>query len=79
MGCFVHDTIVSAVKRVDFISDTISYIDLRGHWCNIIVLSAHAPSEERSYDSKYSFYEELERVFDLFPKYHLKILLEDFI
>jgi exonuclease III len=27
---------------------------------------------------KDSFYEELERVFDKFPKYHIKILLGDF-
>jgi hypothetical protein len=27
---------------------------------------------------KNSFYEELERVFDKFPKYHMKILLGDF-
>jgi exonuclease III len=27
---------------------------------------------------KVSFYEELERVFDKFPKYHMKILLGDF-
>jgi hypothetical protein len=27
---------------------------------------------------KDSFYEELERVFDKFPKYRMKILLEDF-
>jgi hypothetical protein len=27
---------------------------------------------------KDSFYEELERVFDTFPKYHMKILLRDF-
>jgi hypothetical protein len=28
---------------------------------------------------KDSFYEQLERVFDKFPKYHMKILLGDFI
>jgi hypothetical protein len=33
---------------------------LRGHWCNIIVLNAHAPSEEQTDDSKDSFCEELE-------------------
>jgi len=33
---------------------------LRGHWCNIIVLNVHAPREEKSDDSKDSFYEELE-------------------
>ena len=38
----------------------------------------HAPSENKSDDSKDSFYEELEQVFDHFPKYHMKILLGDF-
>ena len=55
-----------------------SYIVLRGRWCNIIVLNVHAPSEEKSDDSKDSFYEELEQVFDHFPKYHMKIILGDF-
>jgi hypothetical protein len=41
----------------------VSYIDLRGRWCNIIVLNVHAPSEEKSDESKESFYEELEQVF----------------
>jgi len=38
----------------------------------------HAPSEEKSDDSKDSFYEELEQVFDHFPKYQMKIVLGDF-
>ena len=38
----------------------------------------HAPSEEKSDESKDSFYEELEWVFDHFPKYHMNILLGDF-
>ena len=42
---FVQHRIVSAVKRVVFVSDRISYIVLRGHWCNIIVLNVHAPSD----------------------------------
>jgi hypothetical protein len=55
-----------------------SYIVLRGRWCNIIVLNAHAPTEEKSDDSKDSFDKELEQVFDHFPKYHMKIMLGDF-
>jgi len=51
---------------------------LRGRWRNIIVVNVHAPSEEKSDVSKDSFYEELEQVFDHFPKYHMKILLGDF-
>jgi hypothetical protein len=36
------------------------------------------PLEDRTDDMKDRFYRELERVFDGFPKYHMKILLEDF-
>jgi hypothetical protein len=32
----------------------------------------HAPSGEKSDDSKDSFYEELEQIFNLLPKYHIK-------
>jgi hypothetical protein len=65
----------TAVKRVKFVSDRVSYIVLRGRWCNVIILKVHAPSEEKSEDLKD---EELEQVFDHFPKYHMKILLGDF-
>ena len=40
-GCFGRHIIVSAVKRIEIISDRMSYITLRGHWCNIIVLNVH--------------------------------------
>jgi hypothetical protein len=56
----------------------VSYIILRGRWCDIIVLIVHAPTEDKIYDMKDSFYEILERVFDKFPKYHKKMLLGDF-
>jgi hypothetical protein len=38
---FVHHRILSAVKRVEFVSNRMLYIVLRGCWCNIIVLNAH--------------------------------------
>jgi hypothetical protein len=46
-GFFVHKIILSAVRRVEFISDRMSYIILRGRWCNIIVLNVHAPCEDK--------------------------------
>ena len=66
------------MKRVEFVGDRLSYIMLRGRWHNIIVVNVHAPSEEKSDGTKDSFYEELEQVFDHFPKYHMKILLGEF-
>jgi exonuclease III len=66
------------VKGVEFVSDRLLYIVLRGRWRNIIVVNVHAPNEEKSDESKDSFYGELERVFHHFPKYHMKMLLGDF-
>jgi exonuclease III len=57
-GFFVHQRIVSAIKRAEFVNDRMSYIMLRGRWCDIIVLNAHAPTEEKGDVSKDSFYEE---------------------
>jgi exonuclease III len=54
-GCFCKPQIEKAVKRVELVSDRVSYIVLRGRMCNIIVLNVHAPSEEKSYDSEDSF------------------------
>ena len=51
-GFFVHHRIVSAVKRVELVSNRVSCIVLRGRWCSIIVLNVQAPSEEKSDDSK---------------------------
>jgi hypothetical protein len=63
---------------VEFVSDRMSYIILvlRGRWCHIILLTVYAPTKGKIYDVKDSLFEELERVFDKFPEYHMKIFLE---
>jgi len=66
------------VKRVEFVRDRLSYVVQRGRWRNIFVVNVLAPREEISEESKDSFYEELEKVFYHFHKYHMKILLGDF-
>jgi hypothetical protein len=38
-------------------------------------LNVHAPTEDKDDDIKDRFYEEIEQVFDQFPRYHMKILL----
>jgi hypothetical protein len=69
----VHKRIISAVKRVEFVSDRISYIIIRSRWCDIIVLNVYVPTED-TIGVKDSFYEELERLFDKFPKCHIHFL-----
>jgi hypothetical protein len=54
-----------------------SYIILRGCWCHVIVLNVHATTQDKI-DMKYTFYEDLKRMFYKFSKYHMKILLGDF-
>jgi exonuclease III len=69
-GFFVHNRSISSVIRVKFVSDRMSYITLKGRWCDIIILNVHAPTEDKD-DIKDSFY-------DQFPRYHMKIFLGDF-
>jgi hypothetical protein len=67
-GFFVHKRIISAVNWIEVFSGRMSYIILRGHWCHIIVLNVHAPTEDKTDDVKGSFCEELELEYDKFPK-----------
>jgi hypothetical protein len=62
------------VKRVQIVRDRMSYIILRGRWFHIIVLKSHALREGKIDDVKGRFYEELERMFDKFPKYNMKTM-----
>jgi hypothetical protein len=52
-----------------------SYITVNGRWNDIMVLNMHAPTENKEDHIKDSFYEELEQVFDRFPRYHTKNML----
>jgi hypothetical protein len=66
-GIFVYKRITPAIKRVRFVSHRMSYIILRGRWCDMIVLNVYAPTEDKIHDTKDRFYEEIEQVFDKFP------------
>jgi hypothetical protein len=55
-----------------------SYIILKDCWSDIIVQNAHALTDDKNDDIKDNFYDELEQVFDQFPRYHMKISLGDF-
>jgi len=61
-GLFVYHRTVSAVKRVDFVRDWMSYAVLKGRWCNIITPNMRVPTEEKSGDSKDGLYDKLDLV-----------------
>jgi hypothetical protein len=48
------------------------HVIVRDHLCYIIALNVHAPSEDKSDDSKDRFNEGLEKVVDRFRKYNIK-------
>lgn len=59
IGFFEHKRIITTVKRVAFVNDRL-YIVPGGPSCYIIVVDAHAPTQDKLDDTKDSFYEELE-------------------
>jgi hypothetical protein len=65
---FVHRRIVSAVRRAEFLSDMLQYIDLSGRCCKIIDLNVHVPSEEKGDDSNKMFMRNWRNLYHL-PRY----------
>jgi hypothetical protein len=57
---FVNHRILSVVKKVEFVNGRMSYIVLRGRWCNITLLKCMHQRRKKVMIQKNSFYEELE-------------------
>jgi hypothetical protein len=47
---------------VECISNRTLYISIRGWWSNTVVLNVYTPAEDKSDDTKDSFYEDLEGI-----------------
>jgi hypothetical protein len=78
-GIFVDHREISAVKRVEFVSDRMTYIVLRGRWCKIIFLTCMHQVRRKVMIQKSFFFNKLQQVLDYFPKYNKKNLLRYFI
>jgi hypothetical protein len=70
---FVPKVIISAVK---FVSNRVSYIIWRGCWSGIF-FNVHSPADDNSDDERERFHEEVQHMFDHFPKYNMKIFLRE--
>jgi hypothetical protein len=51
---FLHN-IFSAVRRIKFVSERMSYITIKGRSCDNIILNMHAPNENKDDDIKDRF------------------------
>ena len=54
-GFCIHQRIKSAVMKVKFISDSLSYLIRSGIWYDIIFINAHAPAEDKDKLVKVAF------------------------
>ena len=68
----------SPAARVRFVTCRVSYIVLRGRWCDTIVLHEHEPTEGNSDDYRTDSMKNCNKCLIFFPMYHLKILLGHF-
>jgi hypothetical protein len=55
IGFFVHKIIISAVKAVEFVTDRMWYMILRGRWFDMIVLNVHSSTYDKTGEMKDSF------------------------
>jgi hypothetical protein len=67
-GSFKHKNLKSAVKKVGFVTDTMTNIVLKGRWCDITSLNVHLPIENKFGDEWSSSHKKLERTFGKLPK-----------
>ena len=77
-GFLVRRRICSAIRKVHFVSDRISYIILKGKLHDFVIVNVHGPTEDKDDKMKDEFYEELECVFDSLSRYNMKMVLGDF-
>jgi hypothetical protein len=54
----------------------LSACSLKPQPTTLLRVPVHAPTQDKIDDMKDSFFEEPEGIFDKFPKYHMKILLD---
>jgi len=73
-GFFIYHSTILTVQGVELVSDGMSHRVMRGcRWD--LELTVHAPTANINCEWKDNFYEQLEQVFDYFPKYYMQILL----
>jgi hypothetical protein len=69
----LKQSVTRAINRVQCACDSASRTVLRGHWCNFLLLNAHALKKNKRDVESDCFCEERKEVFEHFPKYYVNI------
>ncbi|XP_025192859.1 stress response protein NST1-like [Melanaphis sacchari] len=77
VGFIVKESLVKPVKKFEAVDDRLYYILIEGKPSNIAIINCYAPTETADNDYKDSFYDNLERVYDMIPSSYIRILIRD--
>lgn len=75
VGFILKEPLVKLVKKFEAIDDRLCYLIIKGKTSNIAIINCYAPTETADNDSKDSFYDNLERVYDMIPRNCIRILV----
>jgi hypothetical protein len=75
VGFIVKEFLVKLVKKFEAVDDRLCYIIIEGKTSNIAIINCYAPTETADNDYKDSFYDNLERVYDMIPRSYIRILV----
>jgi len=73
----VKESLLKLVKNFEAVDDRLCYLIIYGKPFNIRLINSYAPTGTADNDYKDSFYDNLERVYDLIPKNCIRILVGD--
>jgi len=77
-GFVVRGRLRHEVLSFRHVSERISTIRIKAKFKNVSLICVHAPTEDKSDDTKDDFYELLDRTYNQCPSYDIKIVLGDF-
>lgn len=77
-GFLINKTVRGCVLEYQTVNDRICKIRLKGRFRNVSIVSAHAPTEDKSDEEKEIFYETLDQVLSRIQRYDMILVMGDF-
>jgi exonuclease III len=78
MGFMIAKAVTQNILQTETINTRICKVRIKGWFRNIIIISAHAPTEDKGGCEKENFYDTLEEMCHKTPKHDMLIVMGDF-